>query len=171
LETIARAFRWYNLNHLGISIDLSDLIPAPDFMGLPEFRLPREAQTIKDVVVHGRNALDINFERLVQSQTLNGGTMEQEATIQQLRRIFHFIFTGQDDLPSHDTEVKFQYFPQASSLEDLVNWAAEQVISYKDQGTAFVGQQGGEVFYINPNGQALQRYSPLCTRLIPLIVS
>jgi hypothetical protein len=95
--------------------------------------------------------------------------MEQEAIVQQLRRIFHFIFTGQDDLPSHGTEVKFQYIPQASSLEDLVNWAAEQVISYKDQDTAFVSQQGKEVFYITLNGQALHRHSPLCARLIPLI--
>jgi tetratricopeptide (TPR) repeat protein len=171
LSRIALAFRWYHLYHLGISLDLSDLIPSPDFTGLPEFQMPREAKTIEDIIIHGKDILEINCSRLEAAQSSNSGLLEEQAIIQQLCRIFHFIFTGQDDLPSHDTEVKFQYIPQASSLEDLVNWAAEQVISCKDRGAAFVGQQGGEVFYIDPNGQALQRYSPLCTRLIPLIVS
>jgi tetratricopeptide (TPR) repeat protein len=169
LETIARAFRWYNLNHLGISIDLSDLIPDPNFMGLPEFRLPREAQTIEDVVVHGRNALDINCERLVQSQTLNGGTMEQEAIVQQLGRIFHFIFTGQDYCVSTDIPIEFQYISQIRSLEDLLKRVVEQSALPTDQNTAFFGHQGQNVFYIAPNGQALHRYSPLCSRLIPFI--
>jgi hypothetical protein len=169
LETIARAFRWYHLNHLGVSIDLSDLVPAPDFMGLPEFRLPREAKTIENVVVHGKSTLDINYERLVQSQTSDGGTMEQEAIVQQLRRIFHFIFTGQDDFPINNPEVKFQYISQSVSLENLVNCLREQGLPAKDQATAFVGRQGKDVFYIAPDGQALHRYSPLCARLVSLI--
>jgi len=168
-ETIARAFRWYNLNHLGVSIDLSDLVPAPDFMGLPEFRMPREAKTIEDIIIHGKDILKVNYSRLEASQSSNSGLLEEQAIIQQLRRIFHFIFTGQDDFPLYDTETKFQYIAQVSSLKDLVNCAAQQVLLCESRFAAFVGQQGKEVFYVAPNGQAFQRYSPLCARLILLI--
>lgn len=169
LDRVMRAFRWYYLYHLGSSVDLGDLIPAPDFTGLPEFRMPREAKTIEDIIIHGKDILEINYNRLAAAQSPDSSLTEAQAITQQLCRIFHFIFTGQDDLPINDMEIKFQYIPEVSSIEKLVNQSRKQAMSSKDQIIAFVGHQDKEVFYISPNGQALQRYSPLCARLIPLI--
>ncbi|MCG9884931.1 MAG: hypothetical protein MH825_05030 [Cyanobacteria bacterium] len=168
-STIARAFRCYYLYQLGASLDFSDVVPNKDFSSLPEFLLGKEAKTLHDAITSGQDLLEINYNHLKVAQSPNSFLVEEQEIIHQLRRIFHFIFTGQDDFPKNNPGVKFQYISQCVNLGTLVNCAREQGLRIGDQVTAFVGQHDKEVFYIAPNGQALHRYSPLCTRLIPLI--
>ncbi len=102
LDRIVRAYRWYNLYHLGTSFDLGDIVPASTFNALPDYRVPAEAAAIEEIVVHQRKACDINVARLRAAQQPDTATIEAEELKRQLRRLVHFLLTGvdsRDDLP------------------------------------------------------------------------
>ena len=101
-EQIARAYRWYSLLTLGTTLDLTDLIPRSDFAGLPPYRTPREAAAIEQIVVGGKDICDLNIERLRAAQSADCDEQELEELLRQMRRLVHFLMTGedsQDDIP------------------------------------------------------------------------
>jgi hypothetical protein len=102
LDTIARAFRWYNLHHLGTSLDLGDVVPDPYFEGLPPWRTPAEAATIEEVLLDGREVLTINHERLCATQTDGAQEVEHGALQRHLRRLIRCVFTGQQSGEDYD---------------------------------------------------------------------
>src|SRR5208283_1950843 len=96
LDRILHAFRWYHLYHLGTSLNLGDIIPSSNFDGLPDFRVPAEAPAMEEAIIKGREVLDMNHERLKAQQTPIISQQEKTALIHQLRRILHFLYTGED---------------------------------------------------------------------------
>jgi hypothetical protein len=96
LGTVARAFRWYHLLHLGTSLDLADVVPRPDCTGLPPFRLPAEARAVEEVVVGGRHVLDLNHARLAQAQRPDSAEEESRSLRRQLGRFVRYFLTGVD---------------------------------------------------------------------------
>jgi hypothetical protein len=96
VEQIARAFRWYSLLTLGTTIDLSDVVPRVDFARLPPYQTPLEAAAIEQIVIGGKDVCDLNIERLHASQLPESDAREADELRRQLRRLVHFLMTGED---------------------------------------------------------------------------
>ena len=68
LNKVIKAFRWYNFHHLALSIDLSDVYPSSDFMGFPDFVMPKKADTLKKVAIQNQDIRSINLSKQKQYQ-------------------------------------------------------------------------------------------------------
>jgi len=84
---VARAYRWYALSIFGATLDVSDVVPASNFAGLPKFQTPREATTLEQILIHERDVCDLNIERLRASQTPQSNERETSELARQLRRV------------------------------------------------------------------------------------
>lgn len=151
LDTIAGAFRWYNLYHLGTSLDLGDVVPRPYFNGLPRWKMPAEADAIEGVMLGRQDVLDVNHERLRAGvkDWATAGAAEADALRRHFRRVIRFLFTGRADVAD---------FP-------LV-WADGQPPPHPPGG-ASIGRIGDKIL-LSGWGRTWQRVSPLCRRLVPL---
>jgi hypothetical protein len=147
LDRIARAFRWYSLFVLGGTIDVTDVIPHGSFMGLPEYKRPMEAAAIVDTVLGRRQIWDIAVERLHAAQRPDSHKNELEELRRQLRRIVHFLMTG--DQRAADLPLVIGETAEPSSRARVV-WVSGTTVRYSDG-----------------NG-ACTRTSPMVARLVPL---
>lgn len=159
LQTIARAFRWYNLFHLGASLNLGDLVPTYNFEGLPPFKLPREARTIEKIIKEGKDVLVHNWEQLRASQHPDSANEEQTVLTSQLRRFIHFFHTGEDldedfQLRMVMSDDEFGDFP--SDPDQATN-----------PGTRTMMVKGSHTQYF-VDGKVFSRFSPMCARIAPL---
>ncbi len=93
---VARAYRWYALSIFGATLDFSDVVPASNFAGLPKFKIPREAAALEQILIQARDVCDVNIERLRASQTPQSSEREAIELARQLRRVIHFLMTGED---------------------------------------------------------------------------
>jgi hypothetical protein len=151
LDVIARAFRWYNLYHLGLSIDLGDVVPTFDHDGLPRYRPPREARTVEEIVV-GRSAVqDVNRERLQAMQRPDSERAEREAIQQQLRRFLYFLMTGADTPGDYRLALL-----DGSEPGDMAPAGARVLLR---EGPSVTLRDGRRSF---------SRFSPMCSRLAQL---
>jgi hypothetical protein len=98
LDQIRFAYRWTNLHIRGASIDVGDIVPDANFGALPEYRTPSAAPIIEDVLVNGRNLIEINCGILQQGGVAE--RIEEKALMQELRGAVWFLTTGR--LPAHD---------------------------------------------------------------------
>lgn len=114
LGTIARAFRWYHLQHLGSTVDLSDVFLTPGHGRLPPFRTSREAGVIEGVLVRGEDPLAINRARLVAE---GEPAAERAALRAQLARVAAFVLHGEDDGRDALDQA-------AAGPDDVVTWSA-----------------------------------------------
>jgi hypothetical protein len=94
-EQVRYAWRWTNVYSLSLSLDFDDLIPAPDFPGLPAFKTPRVAPLVEDILVRGASVTEINRQALVETQTDSALALESEALRRALRKIIWFLATGE----------------------------------------------------------------------------
>jgi hypothetical protein len=155
IETIARAFRWYNLFHLGTSVDLTDLVPNHDAVELPPFKLPAEAETIERIIIGGEHPLKLNYERLLAAQRPDRVHRERRAVETQLRRAIHFLYTGQNSaqpLPLFMSDAELSEGEQRRLREELGPHARIIIL------------EGSQTRYL-ADGKTYSRYSPLCARL------
>ncbi len=160
LERIAHAFRWYNLLHLGNSLDLSDVVPASNFEGLPPFKMPREARAIEDIIVKGADVLELNLARQRAAQHADAGEEEGQALQRQLRRIIHFLHTGAD----LSTDFTLRFAAVAADPEKML----QQLRAEGDAtGTHVLVVHRSHTFY-SDGRNTYRRYSPMCARLAPL---
>jgi hypothetical protein len=97
LQRIMQTNRWFNLYWLGYCVDLRDVVPAPDFSGLPPFKLSCNAGFVERVLVAREDPLEINHAALAAAQSPEFAAAEIEATHAALRRIVRFLFIGVDD--------------------------------------------------------------------------
>jgi len=154
LDTIARAFRWYNLFHLGTSLEMRDLIPQHDLVQLPDFKTPAEAEAIQQIIIDGRHPLDLNYDRLRAAQTPDSDDDEKSALMAQLRRIIHFFHTGEDLGEINRLFLVAPADANGNRRERPADIAGAPTISLTGNQTRYVA--GGKVY---------SRYSPLCARL------
>jgi hypothetical protein len=96
LNQIRFAYRWSNLRLLGGAVDMGDVIPDSQFLGLPPYEPPSAARAIEDILIRGRDPLEINREALIAGQTRSVKANEQEVLTQQLRRCIWFLCFGED---------------------------------------------------------------------------
>jgi SAM-dependent methyltransferase len=157
LETVIHAFRWYNLYHLGTSLDLGDVIPTSNFDGLPPFNMPKEANAIEEIIIKGRNTLDLNLERLVKSQVSESQLQETLALKEQLRRIIHFFYTGED----LSQDFRLLVFTSAVSPASFIRRINLTTLPPKLGVLLLNGEQ---THYLKGN-KTFSRFSPMCARL------
>jgi len=160
LQTIARAFRWYNLFHLGASLNLGDLVPTHTFEGLPPFKAFKESPTVEEIITNGKDVLVHNWERLQASQHSESANEERSALTRQLRRFIHFFHTGED--PDEDFQLCL-----VMSDDEIADFT-----SYPDQATTSSGirtmiVKGPHTRYF-VDGKVFSRFSPMCARIAPI---
>jgi hypothetical protein len=160
LQTIARAFRWYNLFHLGASLNLGDLVPTHTFEGLPPFKLPQESRTIEEILTEGKDVLVHNWERLKAAQHPLSANEEESALTSQLRRFIHFFHTGED----LDEDFQLRLIVSDEELEDF---SSDPDQATTTPGTRTMTVKGSLTRYF-VDGKVISRFSPMCARIAPL---
>ncbi|HEY2903272.1 MAG TPA: hypothetical protein VGL59_22000, partial [Polyangia bacterium] len=96
-EDLKLAFRWYHMDALCRTVDLGDVIPDADFGRLPPFTLPRAAKAIEQIIVEGRDVVDINLEERRQAvAAVDAEAQEELALKRNLRRLIHILCTGKE---------------------------------------------------------------------------
>ncbi|HET6280469.1 MAG TPA: hypothetical protein VFH73_05870 [Polyangia bacterium] len=156
-EGLKLAFRWYHQFALGRAVDLGDVYPSADFEGAPPFKTPKAAAAIKEIIVDGRNVIDLNLERRRRAQFEHAAALEELVLKQQLRRIVHFLFTGAD--PPGDFTL--QFVQRTGSVAAAL---AELGRSERGPGVhVFVSTPEGSAYSFD--GQTIRRVSPMAARL------
>jgi hypothetical protein len=160
LETIARAFRWYNLFHLGTSLNLGDLVPTHIFEGLPPFKAPREAAAIEGIITGGEDVITHNLQSLQGAQHPESLREEQAALTTQLRRIIHFFHTGEDS--TEDFQLVLVH-----SDEELPDFSLDIDQGIAIPHTRILMVNGSFIRYV-AEGKTYSRFSPMCARIASL---
>jgi len=161
LLTVAHAYRCQYLFKIAYHIDFDDIIPSADHEDVISFKLPREAKTIEHIVIQGKNIDEINFERLTSLQDEAFCKDEELALKKELRRLIHFLHTGQDN---NDEDLNLKVVKVTDSLDETLN----QFLSIgNDSNQRFIILHGNFTHYIY-NGKVFRRYSPMAARLAPL---
>jgi hypothetical protein len=158
LAQIARAFRWYSLSVLAPTLQFSDVVPSSSFAGLPPFKTPREAATLEKILIDGQDICAINIERLRAAQSVDSGERETDELTRQLRRIIHFLMTGQE--PANDLPLNVRISMGETNDPDVASIAASN-------GSRLIELAEGYVTYRDA-GRNWQRYSPMVARLATL---
>ena len=64
LAQISEAFRWTHYLHWGSLIDVSDIVPTPDFAHVPAFRRPKRQAVMLESMVNRADVTQLNMARL-----------------------------------------------------------------------------------------------------------
>ncbi len=158
LSNISYAFRWHYLQFLDTSLDFSDVVPAPDFDQLVDFKLSAEAKALEDVVIRGKDIIDINLARATASRHESSEREESEALRCQLRRFIHFLHTGETSYEGRQMD----YLNLDASAQS-VGRSFERV----SNDSSLVVLNGNETQYITKHGESV-RFSPMIARVAPL---
>ncbi len=156
IDVITHAFRFYHCFSLGYSLDWSDIITDSGFKGLPAFKLTGQARLMEDVIVNGKDVFEINHERLKSSQSSGRTAQEELAMKKQLRRLLHFLYTGQDIAKDFELMLDDASATARKGL-DITLEPHQKAIMIKGKKTCYAN---GEVVY--------HRFSPMCVRLAKL---
>lgn len=151
LQRIARAFRWYNLINLETGLDFSDVVPAADHGKMMRFAMPGEAKFVEAAIVHNRKIWAMNLQRRVDRQ-YSGIECEENLALQQnLRRLIHFICTGQDSPEDHPLKILQQ---PATQLRPDHECMKERILHIDGENIEYCSGQN-----------RWRRYSPLVARI------
>ncbi|HUE17083.1 MAG TPA: hypothetical protein VMR25_23090 [Planctomycetaceae bacterium] len=149
---IARAFRWYSLLTLGTTLDLTDLVPRSNFAELPVYQMPLEAAAIEQIVIGGKDVCDLNIERLKASRNAQSEDRESDELLRQLRRLVHFLMTGEDS--TDDVPLYVRPMDRGACCTETQPGGTSRAIECDGQHAAY---RDGERVY--------RRYSPMAVRL------
>ena len=146
--SIVDAFRWTHLIFWSHAVDVSDLVPDPDFYGIPAYKTPAKAADILRVLAGGEDIVEINFDRLGTEPAAIAE--EHRAFMQVLDRLVLYFMTGTAT-------------PMASRL-----WVARSddragKHSAEEAGVLTLGATGQVSLAVN--GKTYSRFSPLVYRL------
>jgi hypothetical protein len=89
LAQIAEAFRWTHYLHWGSLIDVSDIVPTPDFAHVPAFRRPKRQAVMLESMVNRVDVTQLNMARLDLSDA--ACRAEHGAVLSALTRFVNFF--------------------------------------------------------------------------------
>jgi|GEM_PF-6342073 hypothetical protein len=158
LDTIILAFRWWNLSALGGSIDLSDLVFTPGYSGHPEYKLPKEADKICEVMYNKGNTFDLSYDRLAEVQTPSSENDELKAILTSLQSVIRLLCFGESDAAS-----------QVPALR-MLSLSPEELDDYEPETESTIAGDGRNIVH-KINGTVVKRRSPLTNNLISLLLS
>jgi hypothetical protein len=98
LANITEAYRWTHYAFWAPVVDVSDVIPAWDYPGVPPWRIPANSETILRVLNHNEDLASINMQRLRKTST---DRSELQGVIEAVARTAAFFMTGEDRLDAH----------------------------------------------------------------------
>jgi len=156
LARMKRAYRWWNLLCLSGSVDLSDVIPAPDFCDLPEFRVPERVADLESAFLGDSNIFDINHARLMASQNQDSEKDETLALMQECRRILRYLLTSRPDEPD-----SLLMYVQSDGSAELLEAALK---SASQRGVELIFEENRLVTFFSGNG-SIVKFSPMVARL------
>lgn len=148
LDQIRYAYRWTNMYSLSLTLDFSDLIPAPDYPGLPAFRQPKATPLVEDIIVRGASVTEINRQALLAEQDGGSDASETRALRKAMRQLIWFLATGK------------------TRADDYVLAADDAV-----QGAGLAVTLDGDTVRIRLSDQVFTRPSRIIARLLPLAVT
>lgn len=97
LTNLTRSVRAWNAFVVACSVDFTDIIPTPNYWDLPKFRMPKEAEQFRQVVIEKHSILDLNRKRLEKHTAKKGAPEEEEREIRlQARRFAVYLISGKD---------------------------------------------------------------------------
>lgn len=161
LDPLLHAYRWYHLYVMGRSVDLGDVIPAPDYPDLPPFRLPAEAAVLERCTVGNGDIQEVTLERLQESQGKESAAGEERAVMRQLRRLIRFLYTG-EDASDRDYRLLLAY-----PGSDAAGWAARVGLSHPPEGWAIIVVDGDATVFLH-GGREVRRHTPMAHRMARL---
>lgn len=94
LTDITEAFRWTHFMVWSHMVDISDLIPARKYSGIPRWHLPRNHEIITRVLGGGEDIFELNMTRL--SRGIAAEEAEREALLSAINRFILFFAVGED---------------------------------------------------------------------------
>jgi len=95
LDHIRYSFRWTNVYSLSLALDFDDVVPAPNFEGLPPYRRPRAARQVEEILVRGASITEMNRRVLMARQGALSFDEETLELLRQMRRMIWFLTTGE----------------------------------------------------------------------------
>lgn len=89
------AYRWYAYSRFSACVNIEPCIRSPDFHGIPKYVRPHTGDHLARVVL-SEHPIRTNWEHLVpQRQSPDAYRQEIEQLREEIRRIIHFLFTGE----------------------------------------------------------------------------
>jgi hypothetical protein len=89
IAQIAEAFRWTHYLHWGSLIDVSDVVPAPDFAHVPLYRRPKQQALMLKSMVDRADVTRLNMARLDLSDAAYAA--ERAAILSVVKRLVNFF--------------------------------------------------------------------------------
>ena len=156
--TLRRAYRWWHLFCIANSLDLTDLVPASDYCGLPPFRLPAQSANLERAVLSDESVFDINRSCLLASQNPKSPREEDAALQAQCRRIMRLLVTGEDSAKDFALAYIHAGAVEPSTFESLHPWLRSP------RRTWIVIDCDREVLVV-ADGRVTRKFSPMIARL------
>lgn len=113
LSKITEAYRWTHYAFWAPVVDVSDVLPAWDYPGVPPWRIPQNSKTILRILNDNEDMASINMQRLPVGKSAEES--ERRGMIEALDRTAVFFMTG-DDRPG----VRLENLVPAPKRGDIV---------------------------------------------------
>jgi hypothetical protein len=91
---LTEAYRWTHYAFWAPVVDVSDVVPAWDYPGVPPWRVPQNSKTILRVLNNNEDMAAINMQRLRIGRSAED--QERRGMIEALDRTVVFFMTGED---------------------------------------------------------------------------
>lgn len=162
VDQLLRSFRWYNLYHLGLSVDVEDIFQDSENPHLPiPFRLSTNSEILNTLIVECKTALNINIDKLIHNQSLSVETEELTELFVQVRRILYYLITGLDRTSDYCLIVYRNRSVVNATLR--FDWTA------CDSKSSLDISYNNQTIHYNCNGKATKRRSVLIERLLTIM--
>ena len=129
LERTRAAMRWMNLRLFGHSVDLADIVPAPEYADLPPYHTPAAAGFIEDVLVRGTLPLTLNHQALAQAQHPLAVEQERQALLRNLRRAVWVLTFGTEPDGDYTLERGAPAGGELAAGTDAAAWGCDGVVT------------------------------------------
>lgn len=94
LQNIAEAYRWTHYAFWAPVVDVSDLVPQPDYSAVPPWQTPRNSRTILRVLNDNEDLASINMKQLPRGRLAD--IAEHQSLNEAMDRTAVFFMTGED---------------------------------------------------------------------------
>lgn len=157
LQPVIHAYRCFHLLNFAISLNFGDVVPSYDFVDLPPYKFPGAADALEEIVIGGREILDVNFERRKAAQHSESALEERLAIKRQMRRLIHYLYTAEENCADH----KLLLVRSSMTPQDLFARFQRKTISF---GLRVLLVNDQTSHYIRADGTT-SKFSPLAVRL------
>jgi hypothetical protein len=92
MADVTDAFRWSHYVHVSPLVDVSDVVPSPDFADVPAWSAPRNVERIRQVFIDGKDLSEVTMDALPRGAAAE--RLEREALVSTLTQFLSFFAAG-----------------------------------------------------------------------------